>query len=453
MRKTYLLISFLCLSSYILGQNVEIVKPFTKNNNDNTIKTFYKKLDSIITKKYNSYSQLFEFDSKNEYLYDSLFRNDIVKVYSWDDSMLNWNYYHLSKLTFNDNSSINEYQYCTYLPNNNQCNKQTMTYYDSGDVDSTYSFHYDANSSQWYGMGIGKQIFNDESLLFSKMNISWMWQTPTDIINGSKHEILYDDNNKEKQTTFFNYNTTSLGWDTLNRVLYDINLNTRESLNYQYDSTTSSWILSGKIVEAYLNDSLVTSIIAYNWINNNWVESNKSINEYDTYNNLIRKTYQTWNQNTSQWDNTTKYELFFDYNYTTSQLLEYIMLSNISIIYLNQSIGFNHKIDYYTMSKWTNNSWFVRDTTVFYYSGQIISIDNYSSNNHFKIYPNPASDYLWLENDHDFKFEIYDINGKLVSSDFIQKTAKLNIYLNNGLYFYRMTTDDTILNGKIIISK
>lgn len=452
MKKLYLLITAILFSTYVFGQIKEFNTQFRRTNNDYSSKTLYQKLDSTITKKYVSTSQSFEFYSKNEHSYDSLFRNDVVKIHSWDELSLAWDYYHLDKLTFNENSSVNEYLYCSYLTNNGQCNKHIMTYYDSGEVDSTYQFHYDSISSQWLSMGIGNQIFNDESLLFSKTNLSW-YLNSTSISYGSKHEILYDENQREKQTTFFTFNATSLAWDTLNKVLCEFNGNVKESTNYEYNTTSNSWSTQGKIVETYNSDSLVTIVIAYNWSNNNWVESNKAINDYDNFNNLIRKTYQTWNENTSQWDNTTKYELFFDYNYTSNQLIEYLQSSEIASNYLNNFLGYNHKLDYYTINTWTNNSWFVRDTTTFYYSGQIVSIDNSTSNNNLKVYPNPACDYLILEDDQNFTFELYDTNGKLVSSEYILKSKKVNINLNNGLYFYRVITCDNILNGKIVISK
>jgi hypothetical protein len=78
----------------------------------------------------------------------------------------------------------------------------------------------------------------------------------------------------------------------------------------------------------------------------------------------------------------------------------------------------------------------------------------------FDIYPNPASDFVYLsiEGSENFNanFEIYDLLGQLVLSQTINSsTLQISTeILGNGIYYYKLSeTNNIISEGKLVITK
>jgi hypothetical protein len=70
-------------------------------------------------------------------------------------------------------------------------------------------------------------------------------------------------------------------------------------------------------------------------------------------------------------------------------------------------------------------------------------------------YPNPATDHIRIQSTSDLNlasFELYDINGRKILSEYLDENATVAVqHLNSGLYFYRITVENSIINGKILI--
>jgi len=74
----------------------------------------------------------------------------------------------------------------------------------------------------------------------------------------------------------------------------------------------------------------------------------------------------------------------------------------------------------------------------------------------FSLYPNPTSDFLYFytnkTNDIEESYiKIFDIFGKTVTEKSIKNNSQIDItHLQNGLYFYRISTDNKVKIGKIV---
>ncbi len=77
-----------------------------------------------------------------------------------------------------------------------------------------------------------------------------------------------------------------------------------------------------------------------------------------------------------------------------------------------------------------------------------------------KLYPNPASDYVWLDlannNYSTVKVSIYNMFGMLVSSKEQTLTNETGIYFNtsylsSGIYLFRIEGNSNVLEKKVII--
>ncbi|NQX99343.1 MAG: T9SS type A sorting domain-containing protein, partial [Flavobacteriales bacterium] len=76
---------------------------------------------------------------------------------------------------------------------------------------------------------------------------------------------------------------------------------------------------------------------------------------------------------------------------------------------------------------------------------------------HYKIYPNPSENYIWIENTSSnikAKFSIYDINGKLIYEEDINQKIKINIQnWAKGTYIVNINTVNNLSYTEKIIVK
>ena len=86
---------------------------------------------------------------------------------------------------------------------------------------------------------------------------------------------------------------------------------------------------------------------------------------------------------------------------------------------------------------------------------QPISVNNVYANANISVYPNPASDVLYIDNKatQALTANLYAVNGSIVATKAISGNGKMDIStLPAGLYFYSLTDNGTILKrGKITV--
>jgi hypothetical protein len=70
----------------------------------------------------------------------------------------------------------------------------------------------------------------------------------------------------------------------------------------------------------------------------------------------------------------------------------------------------------------------------------------------FEMYPNPSNGELNLSSNSIFDVTIYSINGEVVySNSGVNSTLKLNLDVSNGIYFVKVTQDNSTFTQKLII--
>ena len=83
--------------------------------------------------------------------------------------------------------------------------------------------------------------------------------------------------------------------------------------------------------------------------------------------------------------------------------------------------------------------------------GTLSIVDN--SIKGIKIYPNPVSDVLYIQNENVAisRMELYDVQGKQLFS-MVDNLNQINVeYLNNGIYFLKIVSDNGTITKKIIV--
>lgn len=70
--------------------------------------------------------------------------------------------------------------------------------------------------------------------------------------------------------------------------------------------------------------------------------------------------------------------------------------------------------------------------------------------NRVNLYPNPTNDYITIDLDESFFYEIYDLQSKKVSSESIAQNNTINVSsLNRGIYILKVTTNNEVYTQKI----
>lgn len=95
----------------------------------------------------------------------------------------------------------------------------------------------------------------------------------------------------------------------------------------------------------------------------------------------------------------------------------------------------------------------------------IVKVDHYfsqptstslfaSKTSDFKIYPNPANNFIQLERASFSTIELYNVVGEKVLNEKIDENELISIsHLKSGVYFYKIISKDNIETGKLLIEK
>jgi len=147
----------------------------------------------------------------------------------------------------------------------------------------------------------------------------------------------------------------------------------------------------------------------------NWYPENRNLTEYDFKGNLINE----------------KQEFYFDETWTIS-------------VWQTQDNSYDEqdrlieKVNYYWDSELSE---MVNSTRVLYFYDQIVSTTEHDAS--FRIFPNPAVDYLVVEtaNNQPSELIIYSIQGQLLKRQFIQQTEVISVdELHSGVYILEVVS-------------
>ena len=102
------------------------------------------------------------------------------------------------------------------------------------------------------------------------------------------------------------------------------------------------------------------------------------------------------------------------------------------------------------------DGWIIAGDFFIYYSEQnITSVKDLNAANNGYVYPNPATNQVSFNIDalaDQFTVEFYNIQGKLVMSKISENNRPVSIEsLNKGLYFYRLSENQNLFTGKIMV--
>ncbi len=425
---------------------------------------------------------------KFEYEYDSNGNKLLDSEYEWNLANNDWE--GVSKLTFSFDSAGN----------------QTLrTKFSWGGI----SFE----EGQWiYGWREDRQYenkYNSLNLLMETVERYWA----TEWTNQYKDEFAYNSKGEIELHTRYSWNYNSIGWraiekyelvsDTINRkavatsaqwyesdstwhmlIKSEIELdeegNTIKQVDWNFDSSLDSLVFQEKMVSEYdsngnrtsyiesgwdktVNDwkfvfqeetsydfeSRVTSLARWHWKADSgmWIGWEKFETIYDDSGNIVRSLKYLWNSDEGDWIS----DLRTDFEFDTSVSFSNLVLPN----YWKVERKMEYELDFETAYSYDrlSASWKVKNETKHYYSGFVANGLNKEVLGQLLIYPNPTDDFIYISNvSGPVQIDLFAISGEMLMSTEINSEKAVSVkQFKPGLYIYKISSNNTLKSGKIII--
>ena len=482
MKKNVLLLFVLVYSSALLAQQPIFKGTIESRRNDSGFSAPFDGNHPAPLTKANFHNP--SISSTHKPLYDS------IKVWNLDTANGIW--------FINPN-----YRYADYVyDGNNNLLSYTMQYSDGGILlnNLKFIFQYDLDNrlikesnmiwydtdSSWHHGRQYSYSYDSRGNLISMLDQYW---NQTYFMDISRDTYTYDTRNNMLthlyeqcyNTTWYNYSKKTCTYDSRNNLLSEI---------YQQwlNATWNNHIRHAYTYNQYNNK---TSALEQYWINNSWENEYRSIYTYDSANNLICDLVSQWNW--SYWD--TAYQTVYSYDITGNKLQE---LSQRWYGYwadeLLDSYTYDQRYNLLTESYqfWNGGVWTNRlyrestydandikksnvqlvwndsgtvlisgDTTHFYYHA-VIGVDELISLIDFSVYPNPATDQLYLEfkqsSSKILTVYLYDIAGKSVLPPMViekyagQTRTGIPVYdIPSGSYILTISDGEHFQSRRVLI--
>lgn len=298
--------------------------------------------------------------------------------------------------SYMDSAMIAESKTVKEYNSNGQAIKITSSSYNNNveSVDEIDSIYYDSN-----GIPTMLIAFDNTMQPMAKLaNLNWAGNFNPNIDLFDNQPVGYDI-----------YMMGSTSWELAGRssTTFPDNYGSEVYLEEEYSNNTFTPLYRYKDMYNSHFDRLESTDEDYDQINSTWIISNsqKSNFQYDVNNNKIEEISQYYNQS--------------DSSYHYSQKMEYS--------------------DFITIAAGVNSNYNTIET---------------------KVFPNPTENgtvniTLKIEKANNYKFEIVDINGRIISKESRILETGLNSFefnnLNKGMYFVVISSDDSLSRTKLIV--
>lgn len=410
--------------------------------------------------------------SKTEYTYDANGRYSAIYYKTFDQSTHSFISYMRTLMTYSANNSVNVVS-DNYDQNTNlwtPSNRYYEKYDDRGNMIGYKNEMFDG--AMWvinnaYSRSIS--YYNNTSKMITEIDSSYdgtgmipTYKTTKDYdangravvvtasyFNGNIEEveeidsILYDANNLP--TTLIAHDSsmqalaklTNLNWGgTFNQ---NIDIFQNEPLGYElYEMGVSGFVLMGRSSKIYPDNYGSEIYLDEAYTNNTFVPDYRYSNLNNNHFDLIESSEETYNVSNASWETMYGNKNIYQYDINNNKT-EMIGTQFYQFDSAYHNINKYEYFDFLTITAGINSNYKTIET---------------------KVYPNPSVNgtvniTLKIENANHFKFEIIDLNGRVINAETRDLEKGLNTFefndLNKGMYFVVVSSDDSISRTKLIV--
>ncbi|MBN1767705.1 MAG: T9SS type A sorting domain-containing protein [Prolixibacteraceae bacterium] len=458
-------------------------------------------LSQIISDKWNSETGQWEPGNKTEWEYNSDGNLVLNANYSWNNDTGEWQWNNKTESTHTyteDNDhvivSIN-YNY------NNETEEWTPHHrneiiYDSNGNRTLYNASLPDTVSNTWAFKAGS--FKYENLYDEQGNQTlasyYTWDSEINQWKGRNNltESSYDVHGNATLVVIKKWDESLNQWINSSKSEYSYNETglRLQSITSEWDSTDGDWIVVNKTEYSFNENGASTGVIEYEWDNEDgvWVNSWQHEIIYDAYGNLIQLILLQVDTASNELHVSAKEE--FTYNGDNKQILmEYSSLNENGqlVVFIKQETAYdangsviletNYMLDEQSgeFIKTADSEYIynesgdklIEESSSSYYDGiPFVYKTNYYYSIHFVtsvidletnspvVYPNPFNDQLSFQlnkNSKHIAFELFNLQGQKIISKSVLISETISVEsLASGVYFYRLSIDNTIHRGKLI---
>jgi YD repeat-containing protein len=387
---------------------------------------------------------------KNEYKFDED-GNLIEQIdFKWDKSKNIW--IGSSREEYKYDSKGNNVQACNYYRHDNKWKGllKIINFYNSdGKILKANSFEWNEQINTW-----SDEFYTEEYKYDSIGNLIEEIR-PSGVIT-LKFEYTYDDYGYRLQKITYRRDVNNNQWkkNLKNEYIYDSNYNIIKDIYYQWNESDDQW--EKNRIDNFIfddNDNLLEqSGIFYSQLENKWLPIiEKVLNSYDTKGNLTRTISFRRKGRTEELVPIYKDEFEFDDKlYITDFILPYIFLDFLKGNFINQIVEG-------TSYSWEESTsfWLPSEKVKVYYSERNMTFLNERPEMLFNIYPNPATEYINIENRQNFSdtnISLISITGELITKRIMNEKVTISVSdIPAGLYLLKIDSNDGNTQTKKII--
>lgn len=280
------------------------------------------------------------------------------------------------------------------------------------------------------------KIFNANNEYTDKIvNYFSNWQEPDSVYYYSVSQNIeqlsaidkwqYNSLGKEIEYINYGFDGENILPNLKNQWIYNQN-NKLERIN-NYIWSNDNWQLASYSELVYENNT-ITEIGYYNDESKKFVAANKTVTCLNINGGIDTISY--YNMEGGQWVGDIR--MAAEYN-------EVLMVDDVvAPEYYFYELGSNYVPNVFKTYYWNDEGWFLAQSNYYYYNVFVPTNNRTMTNNNLVVYPNPVSDFLIVNANRNTKYEIVDMQGKVV------KTATYNgsfISINDlesGIYVLRV---------------
>jgi uncharacterized protein YkuJ len=311
-------------------------------------------------------------------------------------------------------------------------------------------------------------------------SIHFKWDNPQmKYLQDFKHEYIYDEFGNCISEKLSLWDTVHYQWSVRNRTEYTFDNNNQilTTKSYSNDNEEKNWelIYKSDYENKYNNNKLVSTIIyqnrnsglyirKYDYIysdigdlteiinsrkeNSDWVNAIKYEFVYDSEGVINERITYSWSyQYNGQWGQRSKQILNYDNSISYNQLM-----ANFHYTWDTDILPFDFHVSFLVKDiqffNYEGVEWKHTKTKKYYYSPMEITGINQKTISEISVYPNPATEYINIENRQNFSdtnISLVSLTGELISKR--KMNGKLTISVSDipaGLYLLRIESG----NGK-----
>jgi hypothetical protein len=384
--------------------------------------------------------------------------------YLWDGS--GWVYYHNATYKYNaDGQETEMIQFDTTRPMNHY---KRINFYDPYKNSTGYVYYqWDSVGKKWDTIQGQRMLCQYNASHFITQKIPQQWTSSfygwTNDPSKQREDYILDVNGKYTQMTVYSWSGTN--WIPYYKdTICTWNGDQLSSYLEKIPNSTNGWKDDARYSTIFTGKNYIGWLEVMNVSGTSWDSLFRFTKTYDANGGSVLYQDQ-YNSANSSWEQAARSINYIDSlgNYTGFRVEERYAgnwrLNN----------GESHKFTYNSnevilsdiWSAYNKNTDLLEPQLKFVYSEfkipGTVTVKELSASNNIKVYPNPASDYIFIENNGNFKtnssINLYDLNGRLILNK-VNNDNNVKIDLNGlkaGIYLLEVNNDNGVSRNRILI--